>query len=116
MIQLTPLTKIFISLDATDFRCGIDRLSAYCRKIFDQDPKSGALFVFRNRNTTAVKILFYDSTGFWLFHKRLSRGQFRGWPRTVGEAAKMSARELSVLLWDGDPSGVFRQPWKQIGP
>ena len=72
MLQITPHMKIFVALGVTDFRCGIDGLAACCRNLFGEDPKSGALFVFRNRKATAIKILVYDSTGFWLCHNQLS--------------------------------------------
>jgi transposase len=31
-----------------------------------QDPFSGKLFVFTNRQRTSIKILVYDGQGFWL--------------------------------------------------
>ncbi len=118
MLQITPHMKIFVALGVTDFRCGIDGLAASCRKLFGEDPRSGALFVFRNRSATAIKILVYDSTGFWLCHKRLSKGRFSCWPQrgASGEISTLGARELVVLLWNGDPQGVFREPWQRIGP
>ncbi len=36
------------------------------RTRFDQDPFSGAVFLFRNRRATALKLLVYDGQGFWL--------------------------------------------------
>lgn len=118
MLQITPHMKIFIALGSTDFRCGIDGLAASCKSLYKEDPKSGALFVFCNRGSTAIKILVYDSTGFWLCHKRLSKGKFSWWPKSGihPEISKLGARELMVLLWNGDPSGVFRDPWRRIGP
>lgn len=118
MLQITPHMKIFIALGPTDFRCGIDGLAASCKNLFREDSKSGALFVFCNRNATAIKILVYDSTGYWLCHKRLSKGRFAWWPKTDShnQISTLGARELMVLLWNGDPAGVFRDPWKRIGP
>ena len=117
MLQITPHMKIFVALGAIDFRCGIDGLAASCKNLFSEDPRSGALFVFRNRNATAIKVLVYDSTGFWLCHKRLSKGRFSWWPRHNGDGtiSTLGARELVVLLWNGDPQGVFNEPWQSIG-
>ena len=115
MLQLTPHMKIMVAISHVDFRCGIDGLAALCCKLFNENPKSGVVFVFRNRKATAVKILLYDSTGFWLCQKRLSRGRF-AWPKPRSDAQnmRMDARELLVLLWDGDPAGVFNGQWQRI--
>lgn len=114
MIQISPHTKIFISLDPVDFRCGIDRLGAICQQLFEVDPRQGAIYVFCNRSRRSIKLLFHDSTGFWLCHKRLSQGRFEGWPQTFKEALAITARELMVLLWDGKHHGVFRPLWKPL--
>ena len=114
MIQITPHMRILVALSHVDFRCGIDGLAALCKKLFNEDSKSGAVFVFKNRKTTAIKVLVYDSTGFWLCHKRLSRGSFP-WPSAHDSTSlELGARELLVLLWNGNPDGVFAEPWQRI--
>ena len=45
------------------------------------NPLEGAVYVFRNRSGTALKLLLYDGQGFWLLMKRLSQGRFTGGPR-----------------------------------
>ena len=60
MIQLVPQLKILLAVEPVDFRKGIDTLAAVCRQRLAQDPLSGALFVFRNRSGTALKMLVYD--------------------------------------------------------
>ena len=60
MIQLTAQTRIFVAIAPADFRRGIDGLAKLAREELDCDPFCGALFVFRNRRRTAVKILAYD--------------------------------------------------------
>ena len=81
MIQITPQMRIFVALEAIDFRKGIDGLAAACRGSLQHDPFSGTLFIFRNRQRNALKILVYDGQGFWLFTKRLSKGKFHWWPK-----------------------------------
>ena len=66
MIQLTPQMRILVAVEAADFRCGIDGLAQLCRASLSADPFSGAVFVFRNRRRTAVKLLVYDGQGYWL--------------------------------------------------
>jgi transposase len=71
MLQITPQMQILVAIEPVDFRCGIDGLAQRCRQALKHDPFSGAVFVFRNRRGTALKLLMYDGQGFWLCHKKL---------------------------------------------
>jgi transposase len=66
MIQITPQMRILVAVEPLDFRNGIDGLGRVCREALKSDPFSGALFVFRNKRATAIKVLVYDGQGFWL--------------------------------------------------
>jgi transposase len=123
MIQIVPQMKIYLAYESPSFRCGIDGLAEVCREVLKEDPFSGALFIFRNRKGTSIKILAYDGQGFCIFQKRLSRGRFQWWPKpevhvTNEEArryARLAAHELQILLWNGDPnrhSGV--ELWRPL--
>jgi transposase len=103
MLQLAPQSRIFLAIQPVDFRKGIDSLAAVCRQILGQQPLSGAVFVFRNRSATALKILFYDGQGFWLCMKRLSQGRFTWWPASAQAQVSLGARDLLILLWNGNP-------------
>jgi transposase len=119
MIQVTPQMKVLVAVEAADFRRGIDGLAQLCRASLKADPFSGAVFVFRNRRRTAIKLLVYDGQGFWLCHKRLSKGCFRWWPSAQGapsSSAALQAHELQVLLCAGDPSATQAAPvWRKVG-
>ncbi len=116
MIQLTAQMRILVAVEPVDFRRGIDGLCRLCRQSLSQDPFSGAVFVFRNRRGTAVKILAYDGQGFWLCQKRMSHGRFRHWPSATGEAGRhLLAHELSVLLAGGNPEASQAAPqWRPL--
>lgn len=116
MIQVTPQLRILIAIEPVDFRKGIDGLSQVVRGALSLDPLSGALFVFRNRRGTAIKVLVYDGQGFWLCQKRLSAGRFRHWPQPGDTAAReVVAHELSVLLAGGDFEAVQSHPlWRSV--
>ncbi|MEA3638541.1 MAG: IS66 family insertion sequence element accessory protein TnpB [Lamprobacter sp.] len=103
MVQLTPQSRIFVALESADFCRGIDGLAALCRAQLAQDPFSGTIFVFRNRRATALKLLCYDGQGFWLCQKRLSQGRLTWWPTSAQASQQLSARELQILLWNGNP-------------
>lgn len=117
MIQLTPQMRLLVAVAAADFRCGIDGLARRCREVLAADPFSGTAFIFRNRRATAIKVLVYDGQGFWLCHKRLSRGRFRWWPGRPGAAVSaLAAHELQVLLYGGDPGATkAAPPWRGVG-
>ncbi|HIK95589.1 MAG TPA: transposase [Planctomycetes bacterium] len=70
MLQITPQMKILVAVEPADFRKGIDGLVRLCKDTLGQDPFAGAVFVFRNRRGTAIKVLVYDGQGFWLCHKK----------------------------------------------
>jgi transposase len=42
-------TRIWLAAEATDMRCGFDRLAEQVRSVISQDPLSGHLFLFRSR-------------------------------------------------------------------
>lgn len=119
MIQLTPQLRILLAVEAVDFRNGIDGLARVCQAQLQADPFSGRLFVFCNRRRTALKVLAYDGTGFWLCQKRLSSGRFRFWPASpAGGTKALEAHELHVLLAGGNPAPAQAAPaWRRVpGP
>ena len=86
-----------------------------CRQRLAQDPFSGALFVFRNRRATALKLLCYDGQGFWLCQKRLSQGRLTWWPTSAQTSQRLSARELQILLWNGNPEDAgMAEDWRRV--
>jgi transposase len=115
MIQITPQMRVRVCVEPVDFRAGIDGLRQRSKERFDEDPFSGTVFLFRNRKGTSIKILVYDGQGFWLCQKRLSEGRFRHWPRDEASSKELAAREIFVLLSNGDPfrSGIAGA-WKKI--
>lgn len=118
MMQLTPQMRILVALEPQDFRKGIDGLCRVCREALSSDPFSGAVFVFRNRRRTSMRLLAYDGQGFWLCHKRWSKGRFRYWPQRSGTTRlELLAHEVQVLLRGGDPTAIQAAPaWRPILP
>ncbi len=68
--------RIFLCTTPTNMNYSFDRLMGRAQEIFEQDPLSGHLFLFLNRDRDRIKILFWDRDGFCIFYKRLERGTF----------------------------------------
>jgi transposase len=115
MLQLTPQSRIFLATQPVDFRKGIDGLAAVCRQVLGANPLEGAIYVFRNRAGTALKLLLYDGQGYWLLMKRLSQGRFTWWPQNPDARVPLAARELIIVLWNGHPERAqMAQDWRRV--
>ncbi|WP_460862649.1 IS66 family insertion sequence element accessory protein TnpB [Rheinheimera gaetbuli] len=91
--------KIYLHKQPVDFRKSINGLSLLVEQDMQQSPFSGALFVFCNRQRTRLKVMYWDSTGFCLWYKRLENPIFRGQRATVLIAQLLAALTLlSVVL------------------
>jgi len=116
MIQVTPQTRIYICVKPVDFRKGIDGFAALCRQELMKDPFSGSMFLFKNKRGCSIKILCYDGQGFWLFHKRLSKGKFSWWPTNRQEGSiTLEPYELQQLIWNSSPEKMKNvKMWKHL--
>lgn len=114
MIEISPDTRVFISLSPIDFRAGMNRLGAIARELFSKDPRRGGIFLFHNKKKTDMKLVYYDRNGFFLGHKRLSRGKLSWWPRTEGESLSITVGQLNRLLKGVDPRGDFNPEWEAL--
>ncbi|EMH1995367.1 IS66 family insertion sequence element accessory protein TnpB, partial [Acinetobacter baumannii] len=76
----------------------INGLSLLVEQEMQLSPFSGALFVFCNQQRTRLKVLYWDSTGFCLWYKRLEKDKFR-WPRQMpGKILSISEQQWHWLL------------------
>jgi transposase len=90
-------TRIWLATEASDMRCGFDRLAERVRGVIGQDPLSGHYFVFRSRRGDRLKILLWDRDGFLLWYKRLESGVFK-LPRVPEGAHSLELRAVVVRL------------------
>jgi transposase len=115
VIQITPQMRILVAVAPQDFRKGIDGLARICREVLDTDPFGGTRVVFRNRRQTALRVRCYDGQGFWLAHKRLSRGRFRWWPTSATATTAREAQPLPRLIVAGAPAARDAAPvWRRV--
>jgi len=112
MIGWLGTTTIYLATAPTDLRKAFDGLAALVRQDLGQDPLSGSLYVFCNRRRDRIKILVWESSGFWLLIKRLEVGTFR-WPASDAASARYNREELALLLGGIDLAGTRRRKWYQ---
>jgi transposase len=92
-----PATRVFLACGVTDMRKGYDGLYGLVKSQLGEDPLSGHLFVFANRDRTRLKILYWDGTGLWVCGKRIERGRF-SWPKAdAEEKARLTSAEFAML-------------------
>lgn len=97
--------RVFLCTQPTDMRKSFAGLRALTRQVLNEDPLSGALFVFLNRRGTYVKVLYWDRTGFCIWSKRLEQGTFaRGDTGTIKR--ELDVTRLKCLLEGIDVSQV----------
>lgn len=115
MLAISPSQRVLLAIHAVDFRKGIDGLIGLCRQQLGENPMLGTLFVFTNRRRTALKLLIYDGNGFYLILKRFSQGKLQWWPDSAQPCHELAARELAVLLWNGNPQKTSWAPlWRPV--
>jgi transposase len=106
-----PGPRIWLAAEATDMRCGFDRLAQRVQSVIGEDPLSGHLFLFRSRNGSRLKILTWDRDGYVLWYKRLEKGVFK-LPRMApgSRSVELRASELAMLLDGIDMAKLKRVP------
>ncbi len=115
MITVSPKHRVFLAIEAIDFRKGLDAISRLCLHRFHHEPMTGHYFIFRNKRKTDLKMLYYDSQGYCLFHKRLSSGKFSFWPTADVPLVTLTPAQFQVLLYNGNPSHTQEEgAWSDI--
>ncbi len=114
MLSLSQSLKVFVCTKPTDMRRSFDGLMATAEQVMKQNPLSGHLFVFRNRNRDRLKILYWDRDGFAIWYKRLEQGTFQlptdlMWEDEKRTNAEITTEELTLLLGGVDLSSVKKR-------
>lgn len=89
---------IFLYKDAIDFRKSINGLVVVIEQELGRSAFDSALYVFCNRTRDKLKILYWDSTGFALWYKRLEKARFK-WPTHLNSTTlSLDEQQLQWLL------------------
>lgn len=120
MIGLDSEARIWLCTEPTDMRKSFRGLSALplVRNQVKQDPLSGHYFVFVNRRKTQINMLYFTTTGYCLWARRLEQGQFRVWPSPAGQrppslsADVANEQQVKALYSDHATSEQFHSEFK----
>jgi transposase len=97
MFRFDTQLKVYVHREAVDFRKSINGLAALVEQALGLDPFAAALYVFGNRRRNRVKILGWETNGFWLLLKRLEAERFV-WPRSDRAVIELTIEQLHWLL------------------
>lgn len=113
MKMFVDVMQVYLHREPVDFRKSINGLSLLVEQQMALSPFSGALFVFCNRQRDKIKALYWDSTGFCLWYKRLEQAHFK-WPACLTEdTLTLSEQQWHWLLAGVDITQIkVHQPLK----
>ena len=89
--------RVYLACGRTDMRKGMDGLAMLIQQHFAEDPFKGAVFAFRGRKASQIKLIWHDGVGFCLLTRRLERGGFP-WPESGAALISLSPAQLATLL------------------
>ena len=90
MLNLSQTLRVFVCTKPTDMRRSFDGLYATAEQLMKQNPLSGHLFVFRNRNRDRLKVLYWDRDGLAIWYNRC------GYEFPLTEKGVLAARNTSA--------------------
>ena len=99
--------KIFFRPGTTDLRKAINGLAVITEQQMKEEPFSGNIYLFCNKDRTRLKALRRDRNGFWLSQKRLEQDTFP-WPQTSEAVKELSGEQLPLM------SGLSRRKIKKL--
>jgi transposase len=69
VLSFPAAVRIWLCVPPTDLRKSFDSLAELVRQHLQADPLSGHVFVFRNRRSDRVKLLYWDEDGYVIIYK-----------------------------------------------
>ena len=67
-------TRIIIRPGTTNMPASKEQLLEIIKGLMKDDPFSGAVFLFCNRNRNILKMIWWDRSGFWVAQKKTGKG------------------------------------------
>lgn len=97
MFSLSSSHTYYFYKQPTDMRKSFDSLSGLVRSQMQQDPFSGSVYIFINKQRNMIKLLHWESGGFTLYYKRLEKGQFSA-PGFSSKSVEIKWSDLVMLV------------------
>ena len=98
MKMFVDVDAVYCHRDPVDFRKSINGLSVIVEQSMELPLFDFSLFLFCNKQRDKLKILYWDSSGFCLWYKRLEKERFK-WPRKDSrDVVNISEEQLHWLL------------------
>ena len=112
MLAFPATIRIYVAVRPVDMCKSFNGLWSAVSEHLHEDPKSGALFAFINKERTRLKLLYWDGTGVWVLAKRLEQGRF-SWASPTDDRAKiaLAPEALSMLVSGVDLKQGTLKPW-----
>ena len=97
--------RIFVKPGSTDMRKQINGLAVLVSEGMGENPLSGSMFLFTNKQRRLLKVLYWDRNGFCLWQKRLEKDRYP-WPGIASPdlpkeeemAREITADQIRMLL------------------
>jgi len=93
--------QFYLYVHPCDMRKGFDGLSGLVRNEMNLDPLNGVVYIFFNKPRNLVKLLMWDTTGFAIYHKRLSKGSFGKFTIHTDTISSSVKRDELICILEG---------------
>ena len=97
MRSYNSFNQIYLYNGVVDFRKSINGLIQIVKFQMNLNPLDEVLFIFVARNRWALKILYFDQSGFALWYKRLEGEKFK-LPKPNSSSHSLTTKELGLFL------------------
>jgi len=98
IINTNEVKNIYLANHYVDMRKSIEGLTQIVNLQFEMNVLDHSLFIFTNKSRNRIKILYYESNGFWLFIKRIEHGKFKVTEKEGSHTRIITSAQLNWLL------------------
>lgn len=91
------IKRVYVYRKPVDFRKQVNGLSTLVHYELNHNPMSGELYVFFNRSTTKIRILYWETNGYVLYGKYLEKDRFVI-PASNDNQAVITGEQLNWLI------------------